>query len=146
MTRKSSGQLALNFYRVQIDHLTKRVAELERERDHQAWMLGQLTEHAEIDRDQLAATQAEVARLTAEVEEERRWHIVEPLRQFQQPEPDKLVEDAAVAWLDPDWLAGAYTKATSPVTTFPIKGWVPLYTEEALEARGGCVVFDEEGE
>ena len=57
--------------------------------------------------------------------------LAEPAKQG---EVDALV--AAVAWLDPVWLTGAYVKATSPVTAYRIKGWVPLYTAEALAARG----------
>lgn len=32
-----------------------------------------------------------------------------------------------VAWLHPDYLRGAYHESFSPVTTFYVRGWTPLY-------------------
>lgn len=59
----SVGRYHANTAIATITALQTRVDEAERERDHQAWMVSQLTEHAEIDRNQLAAAQAEAEAL-----------------------------------------------------------------------------------
>ena len=39
----------------------------------------------------------------------------------------QIVVGEPVAWMDPVWPTGAYTKATPPVSAYMVKGWTPLF-------------------
>lgn len=55
------------------------------------------------------------------------------------PEPGSSLTEP-VAWIDPTWGDGRYTGSGSPVTTYEIKDWTPLYTHPATEqGRAGDV-------
>jgi hypothetical protein len=65
------------------------------------------------------------------------------LRQLlEQPEPVQSAERGEpVAWMHPDWLTN-YTGHTSPVTTYMVNGWKPLYTTPPAQPAA-WVDFDE---